>query len=451
MSQRDTRLIGGIYRTGPLITSGGMLTIYTAFNHNTNDNVGLYVITLQTQEQIGTAQTLLQALAKRQGLYSPNVIRVLDWGIDENRAYIATDPPRGVTLQYVIDNENIDLRRSIDLIRQLLTGIQTLHKQGIHGLDLRPQLITVDTIGIDDRIQIDDIGLRALLLSLNYVSNQQSGDIGFLDPRYSAPEYITNGQIGPWSDIYQAGLLLFTLVTGRLPFVGRTPAETGVMQNSNPVPSIQQFKHDAPAALQAVIEQALAKDPSRRFPHADSFINSLNLIPIPTRTRRYGHIEPEKASGAPQPNIGQTNEMPPLKIDDPSTMIPPQLRQTEVSEIPTITDAYAYLCFMHDNNKVKRFPITEKEVIVGRQDPKRGITPDIDLSKLDPKMTVSRHHARIKVEEANHFTIEDLTSHNGTWLRGHKMTPSQAKLLHHDDSIRFGSVQTTFEIPGDNQ
>src|SRR5262249_37015727 len=134
MAQRDARLIGGIYRTGPIITSGGMLTTYIALNHNTNDNVGLHVITLQTQGQMSTAQTLLQALARRQGLYSSHVMRVHDWGIDGNCAYIATDPPRGVTLQYVIDNENIDLKRSIDLIRQLLIGVETLHKQGIYGL-----------------------------------------------------------------------------------------------------------------------------------------------------------------------------------------------------------------------------------------------------------------------------------------------------------------------------
>jgi len=452
MAQRDARLIGGIYRTGPIITSGGMLTTYTAFNHNTNDNVGLYVITLQTQEQMSTAQTLLQALAKRQSLYSSHVMRVLDWGIDGNRAYIATDPPRGVTLQYVIDNENIDLKRSIDLIRQLLTGVKTLHKQGIYGLDLRPQLITIDTIGVDDRVQIDDIGLRALLLSLNYVASQQPGDIGFLDPRYCAPEYITNGQIGPWSDVYQAGLLLFTLVTGRLPFVGRTPAETGILQNSDPVPSIQQYKHDAPLALQALIEQALAKDPTRRFQHADAFINSLNLIPAPTLAR---HIEPEKVSGISWPSIGLTNEMPPLKVDDLAlaATIPPEPPNisstglTGVHEVPTVPGVYAYLCFEHNGNEIERFPITEKEIIVGRQDPKRGTRPDIDLSKLDPKLTVSRQHARIRFEETC-FSIEDLTSHNGTWLSGRKLTPSQAESLQHGNTVRFGSVHMTFEIPG---
>jgi serine/threonine protein kinase len=454
MAQRDERLIGGIYRTGPIITSGGMLTTYTAFNHNTSDNVGLYVITLQTQEQMVTAQTLLQALARRQGLYSSHVMRVLDWGIDGNRAYIATDPPRGITLQYVIDNENIDLKRSIDLIRQLLTGVKTLHKEGIYGLDLRPQLITIDTIGVDDRVQIDDIGLRTLLLSLNYIPSQQPGDIGFLDPRYCAPEYITNSQIGPWSDVYQAGLLLFTLVTGRLPFVGRTPAETGVLQNSNPVPSIQQYKHDAPLALQEVIGQALAKDPARRFPHADAFINSLNLIPIPTQTRGYIHIEAEKVSGISRPSIGLTNEMPPLKADDLTlaATVPPQPQNIPLgglpgaSEVPTEPGVYAYLCFEHNAHEIERFPITEKEVIVGRQDPKRGTRPDIDLSKLDPKMTVSRQHARIRFEET-FFSVEDLASHNGTWLSGRKLAPSQAKSLQHGNTIRFGSVHMTFEIP----
>src|SRR5262249_54147134 len=146
------------------------------------------------------------------------------------------------------------------------------------------------------------------------------------------------------SDMYQAGLLLFTLVTGRLPFVGRTPAETGVLQNSSPLPAIQLFKHDAPLALQELIEQALAKDPARRFPHADAFIHSLNLISAPTLTGGYARIEPEKVSHMPQPYSGQTNEMAPLKIDDQGATVPPQpfdmplIGKPDISEIPTITD-----------------------------------------------------------------------------------------------------------------
>jgi serine/threonine protein kinase len=472
MAQRDTRLIGGIYRTGQVITTGGILTTCTAYNHNTNDVVGLYIITLQTQEQIGTAQALLQALAKRQGLYSDHVMRVHDWGLDGNRAYIATDPPRGVTLQHVMDNEDIDLRRSLDLIRQLLIGVKTLHKQGIHGLDLRPQLITVDTIRVNDRVQLDDIGLRGLLLSLGYVSSQNSSDIGFLDPRYCAPEYTGQGPIGPWTDVYQAGILLFTLVTGRLPFVGRTPAETGVLQSSSPIPSIQQYKHNTPPALQEVIEHALAKDPAQRFPSADDFINSLNLIPVPTPTVGYTRIEQEREAVPPQQSLGLTKDMPPLKPEDidatqrvmpplktedmdaTQRVMPPPTTSTgltagniAVPKIPTASGIYAHLCFEHSSNDIERFAITEKNIIVGRQDPKRGTMPDIDLSKLDPKMTVSRQHARINFEET-FFYIEDLKSRNKTRLGELILAPLKAELLQHGDTVQFGSVRMTFEIPG---
>jgi len=458
MAQRDARLIGGIYRTGQVITTGGMLTTYTAYNHNTNDVVGLYVITLQTPEQIGTAQSLLQSLTKRQSLHSPHVMHVHDWGFDGSRVYIATDPPRGVTLQHIIDNENIDLRRAIDLIHQLLLGIKTLHKQGIHGLDLRPQLITIDTIGVNDRVQVDDIGLRALLLSLGYASSQQSNDIGFLDPRYSAPESISNGLVGPWSDMYQVGLLLFTLVTGRLPFVGRTPAETGILQNSSPIPSIQQYKRDAPPALQEIIQHALAKDPALRFPNVDAFINSLNLIPVPSLAKGQASLEPEKAGNLAQPSISLTKEMPSLDIDATQRVRPPSQSPKTTStgltagnktvpKIPTPNGVYAYLCFEHSSNDIERFAMTTKNIIVGRQDPKRGTMPDIDLTKLDPKMTISRQHARISFEET-FFYIEDLKSHNKTRLGELVLTPLKAELLQHGDSIHFGSIRMIFEIPG---
>jgi serine/threonine protein kinase len=436
--------------------------------------VGLYILTLQTQEQVGTAHSLLQtipaqeqvgtahsllqAFIKRQALYDPHVMRVHDWGLDGNRVYIATDPPHGVTLQHVMDNENIDLKRSIDLIRQLLTGAKTLHKQGIHGLDLRPQLITVDTIGVTDRVQIDDIGIRALLFSLGYVSSQNSNDIGFLDPRYSTPEYINNGPVGPWSDVYQAGLLLFALVTGRLPFIGRTPAETGILQNSGPIPHIQQYKHGTPPALQELIEQALAKDPTHRFPHVDAFIHSLNLIPVPTPIVRHTGVEPEKEIGPAQASKGLTKEMAPLDkeedIDATRRVMPPEPPKTASStglpstpKIPTSTGVYAYLCFEHSSNDIQRFAITEKNIIVGRHDPKRGTMPDIDLTKLDPKMTISRQHARIRFEET-FFYVEDLKSRNKTRLGDIQLMPLKPELLQHGDTVQFGSVRMTFEIPG---
>jgi serine/threonine protein kinase len=444
MSQRDTRLIGGIYRTGQVLSSGGMLTIYTAYNRMTNDVVGLYIITVPSVLPTEKIQLLLQPLEQRQSLHSSHVLQINSWGIDGNRIYIATDPPRGVTLQHVLDNENIDISRALDLIKQMAEGVKALHEQQCVGLDLRPQLITVDSFSVNDRVQIDDIGLRSLLQALGYSNGQQSNDIGYLDPRYSPPEYINGGKVGPWSDIYQLGLLLFELVTGRLPFVGRTHAETGIMQSTNPVPRMAQFTHETPEALQDVVNCALAKEPASRFANADALLRALEAISLPPRPS-------SKQTGG----MGLTKEMEPINDDITlrATLIegvgaPQALSSSPTYDIPSQTEeVYAYLTYEKNGGESKRLVILQKNVIIGRTDPKRGYTPDIDLSALDPKMTVSRQHARIRFEET-FFYIEDLKSRNKTRLGELPLTPLKAELLQHGDIIHFGSVRLRFEIPG---
>jgi serine/threonine protein kinase len=440
------RQLGGIYLIGQKITAGNVISTYTAYNRNTNDVVGLYVLELPPTIPLQVAQHLLQPLERRRAALSPHILRIYDWGIDGPRAYIATDPPRGLTLQQVMNSENIDLKRALDMSKQLATGVKSFHEKGMAGLDLRPQLITIDTIGVLDRVQIDDIGLRAFLNVLGYVNtagNQLSEDISYLDPRYIAPEYIQGGTIGSDSDVYQLGLLLFTLVTGRLPFVGRTPAETGIMQTNSPLPQINQFHHQAPPILQQIVERAMAKDRSRRFPNAGAFLTALEHVQLP-----FSAAERMAQSGK-QPAAALTNEM--QKIDDDAfkdvplaVKLQPDLNKGAIKGDATV---YAYLSFQQDKKEVQRLEITRKNVVVGRSDPKRGYSPDIDLSVLDPKMTVSRQHARIRFEET-FFYIEDLKSRNKTRLGELPLEPLKPELIQHGDIVHFGRVRMRFGVPG---
>ncbi len=201
MSQRDPRLIGGVYRTSQVVISGGILTNYTAYNHNTNEVVGLIVLELPSPTDAQAVQQFFQPMERRRSVKSPQVLQIYDWGIDGNRVYLATDPPRGITLRYVLDNENIDLQRALDFAQQITRGLIALHGQDIVGIDLRPQLITVYSTAATDRVQLDDMGLRSLLKRLGLVDSQRADDIGYLDPRYAPPEYIQGGLIGAWSDI----------------------------------------------------------------------------------------------------------------------------------------------------------------------------------------------------------------------------------------------------------
>jgi serine/threonine protein kinase len=456
MAQRDARQIGGIYRIGQVITSGGMLTTYTAYNRNTNDVVGLYVIESPPAFDAEAVSQMLQPLERRRAIQSPHVLHVYDWGIDGTRAYIATDPPRGMTLRYVLDNENMNLGRSIDFVRQMAQGLKVLHEQGTIGLDLRPQLITVDSVALADRVQLDDVGLRSLLTALGYINSQRVDDIAFLDPRYAPPEYINGGMVGPASDIYQLGLLLFEMITGRLPFVGKNSAETGVLQSTGQVPRMAQLKHDTPPSLQELVDRALLKNPATRIPDAATFLAMLDALQLP---RRMPSGEWPREFGTPTPPgvhiPGVTGEMPPLEndvallatvIDDPPSTSPTASVQNQ-HVMETAAETFGYLCYEKDGVEQKRYAITKRDVIVGRMDPKRGVSPDIDLSAIDLKMTVSRQHARVRYEET-FFYIEDLKSRNKTRLGELVLVPLKPELLQHGDIVQLGSVRLIFKVPG---
>jgi len=110
-------------------------------------------------------------------------------------------------------------------------------------------------------------------------------------------------------------------------------------------------------------------------------------------------------------------------------------------------EVYAYLSYEQGGKEFQRLVMTQKSVIVGRSDPKRDFTPDIDLSQLDPKKTVSRQHARIRFEET-FFYIEDLKSRNKTRVGELPLDSLKPALLKHGDIVHFGSVRVRFGIPG---
>jgi serine/threonine protein kinase len=444
MAQKYTQLIGGVYRVGQILNAGPVLTACTAYDRNTNDVVGLFVIELPPQLPHALIQQRLQMLEQRRLLQSPHVIRIHRWGIETTRVYIATDRPHGVNLQYVLDHEDINIKRAIDLTKQVALGLGAFHSHNMAGVDLRPQHITVDTIDLIDRVQIDDIGLRTLLNALGCSYDQYHDEISYFNPRYIPPEYMNNGQIGPWSDIYQLGLLLFTMVTGRPPFVGRNEAETGILQSTSPVPRMAQYAHETPDSLQEIVNRAMAKDPINRFSSVTAFITALDQVKIPPL--RLMREQTSVADKLRQPGIGLTQEMASIEDDTAAISNKPTDQEATLVDQSLETGTYAYLRHEGTSGDIQRIPITQASVIVGRLDPKRGISPDIDLSEFDTKMTVSRQHARIRYEE-NFFSIEDLKSRNKTRLKDAPLTPFKTELLQHGDVIYFGRVRLRFEIP----
>ncbi len=114
---------------------------------------------------------------------------------------------------------------------------------------------------------------------------------------------------------------------------------------------------------------------------------------------------------------------------------------------PEKAKVYAFLDIKQDDGTVEGIAITKDSAIVGRVDPKSGITPEVDLTSFDTRKSVSRRHAQIHIKE-DLFSIEDLGSKNRTRLNEVMLTPHQPELLHNGDTISFGSVRATFRLLG---
>ncbi len=118
--------------------------------------------------------------------------------------------------------------------------------------------------------------------------------------------------------------------------------------------------------------------------------------------------------------------------------------------VPESAKIYAFLDIQQNEQVVQRIAIKENHVIVGRVDPNRGITPEIDLTQFDTSGTVSRQHARIRLEKTL-FSLEDLKSRNKTRLGELTLTPLKPELLQNGDVVSFGSVKATFRLLGTSE
>lgn len=250
----------GQYQIIRSIGQGGMANIYLAYQPSIRREVAIKVMSSPLQGNVSSVKRFTQEVEVIAHLQHPQIIPVYDFGEHDDQIYIVMAYIRGGTLADRIDQApnglpDQEIMRLLDLIAE---GLDYAHSKGIVHRDLKPNNILMDE---SSHPYIADFGLAKLTEGkIELTNTMMTGTAA-----YMAPEIAQLGKSTKRADIYAIGIILFEMLTGRLPFQGETPYKMLSAHIHQPVPNIREFRPDLPEAVRAVIDKALAKNPVNRF------------------------------------------------------------------------------------------------------------------------------------------------------------------------------------------
>nr|WP_237726650.1 serine/threonine-protein kinase [Corallococcus coralloides] len=207
-------------------------------------------------------------------LTHPCCVSVIDFGMDQESPYMVMDFVTGDTLRGLLGDGALPPPRALGAVRQVLAGLAHAHAQGIIHRDIKPEnIIVTHAVGLGEQVRILDFGLAKLR---DEVTGLTSGMM-LGTPSYMAPEQIHGEPVGPPTDLYATGVLLYELLTGKKPFNASSNAELLRMQREVPPPRLRDAAPDAgfSAELEATLAKAMEKAPGDRFQSATEFLAAL--------------------------------------------------------------------------------------------------------------------------------------------------------------------------------
>jgi len=272
--QPPPALIGGRYRPHQSIGESRVAITYRARDVLLSRTVALKLLRPEYADQPSLTRFMKEVTAAAT-IDHPSVVPISDYGVHEGRRYVVMEYVHGRTLRQIIDEQGpLAPAATIEIVRQLLHGLSAIHAAGIVHRNLTPQNVLV---GDDGRVRVTDFG----------ICPGQSGDesIGYgidaATAAYLAPEQIRGDAVSPSTDLYAVGVVLFELLTWRLPFELNNPEEVLRAHLDQPPPAASQFAGGIPPALDAAILRALAKDPADRYTSTADMARALDAATSP--------------------------------------------------------------------------------------------------------------------------------------------------------------------------
>lgn len=239
------------------VGAGGMSDVYKAKDHILGRIVAIKVLKQEFSEDrtfVSKFRTEAQSAA---GLEHPNVVNIYDVGSEDGLYYIVMEYVEGITLKTYIEKKGqLSFKESASIAIQIARGIEAAHNKEIIHRDIKPQNIIISTEG---KVKVTDFGI-ARAASSNTISADVMGSV-----HYASPEQARNGFVDGRSDIYSLGIVMYEMVTGRVPFDGDTTVAVAIQHLQEEMPEPTTYAPELPISFAKIILKCAQKNPDRRY------------------------------------------------------------------------------------------------------------------------------------------------------------------------------------------
>ena len=239
------------------IGTGGMSDVYKAMDHILGREVAVKVLKQEFAEDVTFVTKFRSEAQSAAGLEHPNIVNIYDVGSENGMYYIVMEYVEGITLKTYIEKKGqLNFKEAISIAIQVGRGIEAAHNKGIIHRDIKPQNIIISTEG---KVKVTDFGI-ARATSSNTIHADVMGSV-----HYASPEQARNGYVDGKSDIYSLGIVMYEMVTGRVPFDGDTTVAVALQHLQEEMVAPSAYAPDLPISLEKIILKCTMKSPDRRY------------------------------------------------------------------------------------------------------------------------------------------------------------------------------------------
>lgn len=252
------------------IGAGGMSDVYKARDHILGRNVAIKTLKAEFGEDVNFVMKFRTEAQSAAGLEHPNIVNIYDVGSESGMHYIVMEYVEGVTLKTYIEKKvRLTYKEAVSIAIQVGRGMEAAHAKNIIHRDIKPQNILISTEG---KAKVTDFGI-ARAASNHTISADVMGSV-----HYASPEQARNGFVNDKSDIYSLGIVMYEMVTGRVPFDGETTVAVAIqhLQEEMTLPSV--YAPDLPISLEKIILKCTQKSPDRRYANTGELLADLKQV-----------------------------------------------------------------------------------------------------------------------------------------------------------------------------